>query len=138
MRRGKPSLGPKAAAQPDPVMQPDPQPKVAPAPRQTNGYPLLPEGVTPDAAGDPEVYKRLPGFPKPMINLDGRDMTAEVKSLLQVKHDPQPFPGTANTPPVKAVPFPATQEEMDRQVQELNRRAQGANSQAQGAVSPGQ
>ena len=112
-------------------MQPDPQPKVAPAPRQTNGYPLLPEGVTPDAAGDPEVYKRLPGFPKPMINLDGRDMTAEVKSLLQVKHDPQPFPGTANTPPVKAVPFPATQEEMDRQVQELNRRAQGA-------ASPGQ
>lgn len=129
-------VDPKAAGQTEPEMQPDRQPTVASAPRQTNVYPLLPEGLRPDAAGDPAVYARVPGLPTPIINRDGRDMTAEVKSLLQVQHDPQPFPGTANSPPVKAVPFPKNQEEMDRMVQELNQKAQEANPQAQEAASP--
>jgi len=127
------------ATQPEPqATQPEPQP-TAKAPQQANGLPLLPSGVTADAAGDPAVYKRLPGVPQPIINRDGRDMTAEVMGMVQVRHEPQPFPGTANLQQApSAVPFPKTQEEMDLMVQEVNRRAQEANGQVQQAVSPGQ
>lgn len=125
---------------PQEAMQPEPQLPPKTVPQQANGLPLLPSGVTADAAGDPEVYKRLPGVPQPIINRDGRDMTAEVTSMLQVRHESQPFPGTANSQqtPAEAVPFPKTQKEMDRMVQELNRRGQEANGQVQQAASPGQ
>ena len=122
------------------AMQPEPQPAAKTAPQQANGLPLLPSGVTADAAGDQEVYKRLPGVPQPTINRDGRDMTAEVMSMMQVRHEPQPFPGTANSQqaPSAPLPFPQTPDEMNRVVQEVNRRAQEANAQAQQAGSPGQ
>jgi hypothetical protein len=119
----------------------EPQSIPTPVPQQANGVPLQPSRVPAvDGAGDPNVYKRLPGVPRPTLNLDGRDMTAEAMSMLSVRHDPVPFPGTANIPqtPAEAAPFPKTQEEMNALMEKLNQQAQEANPQAQQGTSPPQ
>jgi hypothetical protein len=85
---------------------------------QPNGLPI---GVVKDAF-NPEVYKKLPGVQPPIINYDGRDMSAEALSMMQTSREPMPMPGLAPQQqqaqgqpgaPVQPRPFPKTIEEIN-------------------------
>jgi hypothetical protein len=117
-----PSETPAEATAPAPLARTDPDSEPTPAkteePKQGNA---LPPGVSADAV-NPEVYKKLPGVQPPIINDDGRDMSAEALSMLKTKGEPVPMPGSsrsvAATSSGKAMPFPKTVDEINRQAEE--------------------